>query len=987
MNIKALLLIIILSGFSRNVFSTDDQSKDSLLTIIKSNATDTIKVKAYYDLAWSIRKSYPDSANLLALKGIDLSRKSSYELGEAMLYKCIGSTNWNRGLYNKAIEAYQKAIEIYTDLSESSDNYLSVQGKIGIGSCYNGLGLIYYLQGNYNEAIEIYQKSLDISLELNNKKGIANVYNNIGLVHWKQDNYNRAIEYYSLALDIFKELDSKSGMSSCYNNIAIILKTQKKYAQALENYKKSLQIEFEQNSKKGIAAAYNNIGMLYTETNKYSLAHGYYIKALQLKEEINDKNGISSTLNNLANLNNILASRSTDPYDQEQKYKQAIDYALKSLATAKEIGAIFRQQEAYQYLSESYAGLNDYKSSLTHYKHHIELKDSLFSEEKNEQIEEAEAKYQTAQKQQEIDKQKAELEKQKLYRNSLIIFAILIAAVAILIYSRFFLKQKTNKLLEEKNRELQKLSLVARETDNAITIFDAEGNLEWINEGFTRLLGYNLEELKEKVGTNIKHASSNSEIIKLIDKLFSDKKSINYESLVTAKDGVKYNLQTTLTPILNENNEIEKIIAIDSDITELKNAEIEILQKNEEISAQKEELEKHRYHLERIVEKRTIDLQIAKEKAEESDRLKSSFLTNMSHEIRTPMNAIIGFSNMLEDNDLDTKTKTEIIQEISTNSYSLLNLIDNILELARFDTNQFKVQKKKFEPDQVLKEVYYSFFDIIKLKGVNFVLNIPETKISLQSDSYRISQMFKNLIDNAIKFTNQGSIEIGYSLVKNAVEFHVKDTGIGLSVDLQDHIFERFTKIEDNKKKLYRGAGLGLAICKNIIKLLNGDIWVESEPGKGAAFYFTVPYHDDHSDYSKEKSTEFDKTEPNNWVGKKILIAEDEDSNFFFLKMLFKNTQVHIERAINGKEAVEKCNSDSFDLILMDIKMPILDGLTATKRIKKAKPDLPVISVSAYSTKKDIEQSKKAGCDQHLSKPIQKTQLFETIEKFMDSEM
>lgn len=978
------ILIILAFMISNTSGNTETyQESDSLLSIIKLNKKDTNLVNAYYELSWSIRKSFPDSANTLAHEGIEIANKISYLKGEANLYKCIGSINWNSGLYSTANEAYNTALELFTKMSIADNNNLSNQGKIGISNCNNGLGLVAFHQGNYQQAIEYFQKALDISAELNNKNGVANAYNNIGLVHWKQDNHNRAIEYYALALNIFKELDSKSGMSSCYNNIAIILKTQEKYDQALENYKKSLQIEFDQNNKKGIAAAYNNIGMLYAEINDYHLAHEYYTKALQLKEEINDKNGISSTLNNLADLNNILAGLSADSNEKQQKYKQAINYALKSLTTAKEIGALFRQLEAYQYLSESYEGLNNPETALNYYLNYIEIKDSLFNKEKNEQIEEAEAKFQTVKKQQEIDQQKEELEKQTLFRNLLLTLSFLIILLILLLYNRYYLKQKTNKLLEEKNKELEKLSIVASKTDNAITIYNANLEIEWINAGFSKLFGYSLNEFKEKYSNKLINISSNPTIEKIIRQVEKEKKSTTYESTLITKNGERIYLQTTLTPILNKKNQIYQFIVIDTDITELKKAESEIIQKNEEILLQNKEIEKHRFHLEQLVDQRTKDLKIAKEKAEESDRLKSSFLANMSHEIRTPMNAIIGYSSLLNDKSIETDIKKNLIAEISVNSYSLLNIIDNILDLSRIDSNQFTIQKKKFSINELLKNIYDSFQDVIKQKHLKFELQIPKESIEIVSDEFRLKQVFNNLIDNSIKFTEDGKIAIGYKANTSSIDFFVQDTGIGLSEEQQNHIFNRFTKIEDDKRKLYRGAGLGLAVSKNIINLLNGEIWIESKLSEGASFYFSIPFH-------KEEMT--NKTEPQSkvnseihtsftWENKTILIAEDEDNNFNYFKMLINNTKAKVIRASNGKEAVEFCKKEIIHLVLMDVKMPIMNGFEATKIIKQSNPEIPVISISAYSSKEDMEFSSSAGCVVHLTKPIQKTELLNAMNK------
>ena len=537
--------------------------------------------------------------------------------------------------------------------------------------------------------------------------------------------------------------------------------------------------------------------------------------------------------------------------------------------------------------------------------------------------------------------------------------------------------------IELQNIELKKLTIVARETDNAIAITDSNGFIEWINEGFTRLYGYTKSELELAGIKNLMDFSINKDINKIVDYCNQTQKSKIYENLTKIKNGNQTWTQTTITPIIGENGDTIKLIVIDSDISKLKKAEEEIKQKNEEILSQRDELEDHRKNLEKLVDERTYELKISKEKAEESDRLKTSFLTNMSHEIRTPMNAIIGFSTLLEENYLDSNERRTLISEITTHTYSLLYLIDNILEIARLDTNQFRIKKERFNLNELLKNTYDSFLDLINLKKIQFELKIPDKNIGIFSDKFRISQIFKNLLDNAIKFTEKGNIQIGYTLERNKIEFFVIDSGIGLFEDQQHHIFERFTKIEDNKKKLYRGAGLGLAICKNIINLLNGDIWVESTPKKGAAFYFTIPHHIETDMVSSNTQSAISNNFDYDWSKKTILIAEDEESNVNYYKMILRKTQINILRAENGKQAIELNKKNKIDLILMDIKMPIMDGLEATKIIKLSYPHIPIISASAFSSKQDIELSKNAGCDFHISKPIQKTEMLNTIKKYI----
>jgi PAS domain S-box-containing protein len=411
--------------------------------------------------------------------------------------------------------------------------------------------------------------------------------------------------------------------------------------------------------------------------------------------------------------------------------------------------------------------------------------------------------------------------------------------------------------IENQNKELEKLSIVASKTDNAITIMDAKGNFEWFNDSYIKLHGYKLNEFIIEIGENIITASKNKEIRNIINSCIKNKETINYESENISKSGNRIWTQVTITPILDKNKNILKLISIESDIGKLKEYEKEVLFKNEELASQRDsieeqnkELEKHRNQLDLLVKERTIELETAMKKAEESDRLKSAFLTNMSHEIRTPMNAIIGFSNLLNEPELEGTTKQELMALINHHSNSLLNLIDDILDIARIEANQLNIKKKNYNlHDQlnILHETYIEKIKQLEKKDIELRLDfeINEKVFTINSDQLRIQQIFTNLLDNAIKFTEKGLIEFGYTLDENIkkplIKFHVKDTGIGLPDKQKNIIFERFRKAENNTGKMFRGTGLGLAISKNLTELLGGEIWVESRKGAGSTFYFTVP--------------------------------------------------------------------------------------------------------------------------------------------------
>jgi signal transduction histidine kinase/ligand-binding sensor domain-containing protein/CheY-like chemotaxis protein len=430
----------------------------------------------------------------------------------------------------------------------------------------------------------------------------------------------------------------------------------------------------------------------------------------------------------------------------------------------------------------------------------------------------------------------------------------------------------------------------------------------------------------------------------------------------------------------------EKIIARTNKINTQKD-ELQIQAKNlEKIN---KELADQQNILEELVHERTADLEIAKDKAEESDKLKSAFLANMSHEIRTPMNAIIGFSNLLDDNNIQGEQKKELTSLIVKNSNTLLNLIDDIIDIAKIETGQIKINTRKYAINKILNELYIEFSNLT-YENKDLIIRVDEdlfiNALEINVDPYRLQQVLQNLLNNAIKFTEKGSIEFGYKIntSKNEIYYFVKDSGIGLDKNQQENIFSRFTKVEHNKQKMYRGAGLGLTISKNIIELMGGKIGVKSKIGEGSLFYFTLPIN--NLNFDEETKYESIRSKSNyDWNSKKLLVAEDEDSNYRFLEMVVRETNIQLIRAKTGKQAIEILNQiTDIDLILMDIKMPELDGIKAIIEIKKTNNKVPIIIQSAFSMPADRKLGIDAGANEFISKPISKDKLLYTMNQYLN---
>ena len=379
------------------------------------------------------------------------------------------------------------------------------------------------------------------------------------------------------------------------------------------------------------------------------------------------------------------------------------------------------------------------------------------------------------------------------------------------------------------------------------------------------------------------------------------------------------------------------------------------------------------------------ELKKAKAKAEESDNLKSAFLANMSHEIRTPMNAIIGFSGMLKDPELSYAERNEFISIINSNGESLLKLIEDIIDIAKIESGHISIRKTDSNLHKMASELQLSVKEIkrqnqkLNVKLINLNENDLVTDIII-TDHHRLRQVLINLLTNAVKFTNEGFIRFGFSISpdKSKVIFLVQDTGIGIPKDQQEVIFERFRKASGNQERLYPGTGLGLYITKTILKLLGGEIWMDSIPGIGSNFYVSIPY--EKSSMKPSMEITYPTISQVNISGIKILIAEDMENNYLLLKTIFKNYNVQLFWVKNGIEAVDFfLDNNTADLILMDVGMPKMNGYEATQQIKLIRPEIPIIMQTAHAMTGEKEKCLNFGADDFISKPLKQNDLIQKI--------
>jgi len=383
-------------------------------------------------------------------------------------------------------------------------------------------------------------------------------------------------------------------------------------------------------------------------------------------------------------------------------------------------------------------------------------------------------------------------------------------------------------------------------------------------------------------------------------------------------------------------------------------------------------------------------LERAKQRAEESDILKSNFLANMSHEIRTPMNGILGFVQLLKGEESEEK-RDRYIDIVYHNGMMLVNLIDDIIDISKIDAGQLAINQAECNLDDLMFDVY-TFFNEVKFKQEKEHINIRLLNLNddesniLFTDGQRLRQVLVNLIGNALKFTDKGNVEFGYVNVheENKIQFFVRDSGIGIPEDKRDIIFERFRQVQEGSTRKYGGTGIGLYISKNIINLLGGDIWFDSKIGEGTTFYFSLPYKERHFQDSGSFLFSTSETEYN-WTGKNILIAEDVEVNFRYLSTILADTKANIVWAKNGREAIDKTfDGSNIDIVLMDIQMPLIDGYEATTEIRKTKPSLPIIAQTAYALPHDNIKCFEVGCNDYISKPINANLLKQKIDTLLN---
>lgn len=506
--------------------------------------------------------------------------------------------------------------------------------------------------------------------------------------------------------------------------------------------------------------------------------------------------------------------------------------------------------------------------------------------------------------------------------------------------------------LVKAEEEINRLSSALSQVNNSIVMVNAKGEYVWANNFFHDLSGYTLSELQDLQNKEVKELRicglqpTSKEYLKVL----KTKKSISYEHKNKTKAGKEYYVITTLTPLLDVENNITEIMAVEVDISSQKENENDLLN--------------------------------AKLEAESSVRAKEQFLANMSHEIRTPMNAILGMSQLLEDTRVSSIQK-KYLSVINDSSNNLLTIINDILDFSKINAGKIDIENVTFNLPQNLRDIKNSFSLRNSNENVNMFFTIDSHIPKLvQGDSVRIKQILNNLLSNAFKFTSHGAVEVNVKLVgvgktNSWVEFAVKDSGIGISEEILPHIFDKFTQANASITRSFGGTGLGLAIVKKLVELMNGHIAINSEIGKGTIVRVVLPLST-----PENLKAPMDRNYANSKVGSRaenlknitILLVEDNKMNQMLALQYLKKQGAKVQLCENGKDAFDKYNEANYDIILMDLQMPVMGGLEATDLIRKSDKDneyrIPILAMTAHALQGDRDNCLSHGMDDYIAKPI-----------------
>ena len=866
--------------------------------------------------------------------------------------------------------------------------------------------------GNFKSAIDFAYQALLVAEQMKDHQRIGETEKTIGLIFKDLNVFLKARNHFERGMKEFKSVKNlkeyfacKSYVGHCLTDYGYEKKNTWYLDQAELVYKSIL---FEANTKKFkhfVLSSNNNLSNLYLiyyqvrkqendlvtsrmyalkcmkgsralkDTVSYAVAYSNYGEAYGLEGQIDSLKKYMDFARSIyvkekmpdyiySNCRILIGS-----YLEKNRLNDA-EELLKSYRTYIErFQYLAEYKNYYEYYSDLESRRGNYKAAYDYRLKYNEEYEEYSNEENAKEIVRLQFLYDLNKKNEEI----AILNKNKRLQsdnneNQVVITNLLIGSIALLvallmfIYVRYKDRVSSNEVILSKNKELERLSIVASNTNNGITITNPQGVISWVNEGFVRLYGWNSsEEFFEKKGTSIYDVRglTRAEISAFIEHAVETKESVIFQAFKELKNQEQKYIQTSLTPVFDENQELKFLVFVDTDITDL-------------------------------LEARELAIR-EKRKAENALKTQELFLANVSHEIRTPMNGLIGLTRQLNDETL-SKTQQEIVHTLGVSANGLLHVVNDLLDVSKIRAGKMSFEYVRFSLKDLLSTLVNSISYRVEEKGLKFHLNFDEKLPNyVIGDPVRLNQILLNIVGNAIKFTIEGSITLKVYSVhqKNGLErihFEVKDTGIGIPMQKQDFVFENFTQLEDHRTRTTSGTGLGLGIAKSLVEAMGGVITLVSKEGQGTTLSFELDFelHNKHVE-TKDVNQE-DIVLVKNLDGLRVLLVEDNSINQRVILYDLHKWNVEVVAVNNAIEAITVLKDQQFDVILMDYYMPRMDGMEATRFIRSKFPEptcsVPIIAITASAMVGDQNKFIEAGMNDYISKPFNPEKLYQLLVKW-----
>ncbi|GEM_PF-1175652 len=734
----------------------------------------------------------------------------------ANAYNYLGIVQKNKGQYFQSIHNIRQYIDYARELGR--------ERHVGMG--YNNLGNTYLHLGDYDRALEHYFRFLRISEAQDLKQdGIPTALNNIALVYRDIDSLNKALEYLYRAERVSEQADDRMALSEIYYTLGTVYEQMGHMKSARDYFVRCLEISRDMNRRNAIAGAYLHLGNLHNRTNECRSAKKRYERALNIYNQIEAPDGQVEALYRLGVC-----------YNTWNQTDEALNHLKKALKQARKLGDKTIIRDCARKLHQIYQKMNRPQRALHYYKIHDRFEDSIHSEQSSDNIAKWQIRYRSENKEKRIAllETKHKLQQTRIKRQNLLLWVAIIGGIiaigaAFLLYRWYRVKKHTNhrltdqnekirsqnreiakqsQKLEKANKELRQLSVVARETDSLVFLADATGRIEWVNQAVHRVYGKSTDDF---IDQDIFSFGLNDNREELKRALFERQESLNYESSFTSPEGEVYYFQTTLTPITNAYNQIERVIAVESDITRIKSIEQDLKNKQAEL--------------------------------EQAIASKDKFFSIISHDLKNPFNSLMGLSELLvrKGDQMDPEKIKTFHKSIYTTTRHAYELLSNLLEWSRNQLQRISVYPKTFEMYQLVEQNLSFHQERASEKNIDLVNDLPD-QIWVYADYNMITTVLRNLVSNAIKFTgNGGQVKVSHEDETQCWAFHVKDTGVGIAPDQIDRLFELGHSYSSNGTNKEEGTGLGLVLCKEFVSKNGGQMRVNSKPGQGSTFTFTLP--------------------------------------------------------------------------------------------------------------------------------------------------